>query len=429
MPVFIVSTNLQLVVGLLVGKCLFGKTFIFSQYMGVGLITVGCLVITYASDNKEDCEATIEEGDVTPHADMLFGFLYMMISLASISIMIPLGSKCVQQYDADVQEHIFIQHFLALPLFLYHWESKIFPIVKKIMQSCSHVIVFGEHVKIDDTVDEYPSIGIPIFGTSIEIRLPTVMLLLISTTVFAQINRHSMIEVSIATSSFTAQLIGNLNKIGVFLISSLYLNAPPYPPWITWIGLCIQVYGSYVYVQTSFSEASTSDGSSSSFKPNTNSNRLARVSWTGDWLYDSRLLGLSRQELAYLRKATAKHNNRGLLVSKNITTLPLKATFESIPEEKETNSKSIDVPLTVVTDDCNDHENQVGGNVTASGSPLPLLSIQRTVSDVPMHIQAVEDSLDIGDVSFPSPSTMQRRLSLDSIVPLPRKDKVGVEEL
>jgi hypothetical protein len=130
-----------------------------------------------------------------------------------------------------------------------------------------------------------------------------------------------------------------------------------------------------------------------------------------------------------LRKATAKHNNRGLLVSKNITTLPLKATFESIPEEKETNSKSIDVPLTVVTDDCNDHENQVGGNVTASGSPLPLLSIQRTVSDVPMHIQAVEDSLDIGDVSFPSPSTMQRRLSLDSIVPLPRKDKVGVEEL
>ena len=46
-----------------------------------------------------------------------------------------------------------------------------------------------------------------------------------------------------------------------------------------------------------------------------------------------------------------------------------------------------------------------------------------------MHIQAVEDSLDIGDVSFPSPSTMQRRLSLDSIVPLPRKDKVGVEEL
>jgi hypothetical protein len=431
MPVFIVCTNLQLVVGLLVGKFIFGKTFIKLQYVGVGLITIGCLVITLVSKSKKpaaqvDSESSSSGTDVDDSSDtgrtdmdMCLGFVYMMLSITSLSIMIPTGSKYVQTYNADVQEHIFIQHFLALPLFLMHWETKLFPILSNILSAGSTSTGDSSYEGMNSEC-QYPGIAIPLFGTH-QIYVPIVLIFLLSTTVFAQINRYYMIEVSISMGSFMTQLIGSCNKTVVFLISSLYFNAPPYPPYAVWMGLCIQVLGSYVYVQASFSSpdspqkgALTSE-SSFSFRPNTSSNRLARVSWGGDALYDSSLLGLTSEDVAYIRQATNKHNNR--LATLHVTQPPHPSDSSNIRA----------IPPILTTDSERNHHEVPAADPAAlpvqvpppsPGDTVPLQML-RTVSEVvikPAAERRVSEntatiSIGTSDVHapLPPPSTLRQR--------------------
>lgn len=375
MPVFIVCTNLQLVVGLFVGRFLFGKTFITLQYVGVGLITLGCFVITLVSANESTPEGAgaEEEGSGNSKADMIVGFIYMMISIASLSIMIPTGSQYVQAYNADVQEHIFIQHFLSLPLFLMHWETKIFPIVRKMLSLDS--LVNDSNDKMSDVA--YPTIAIPLFFNSQKLHIPIILIFLVSTTIFANINRQYMIEVSIKTSSLMAQLIGTCTKTLVFLISSLYFNAPPYPPYAMWMGLCIQVIGSYVYVQASFSSppatAAGREGgvSSFSFRPNTSTNRLSRVSWAGYSMYDSNLLGLSPADIAAIRSATGKHNNRVVLLKHH------HRTNQQHSDEIKSNDHFRDRQSAVTATSGKD------ADFPSVSVPMP---VQRTVSEAPMKM-------------------------------------------
>jgi hypothetical protein len=153
--------------------------------------------------------------------------------------------------------------------------------------------------------------------------VPMVLLLLLATTALAQLNRLYMAEVSLRTTALTAQLIGTGSKTVVFLISSLCLHAPPYPRPSLWAGLLVQVCGSCMYVQASFSATTTTTTTTAAtgppstlFTPNVSSNRLlSRVSLAGNGVFDSDMLGLTPQDIARLRRATAKNNNR-LLFSK-----------------------------------------------------------------------------------------------------------------
>ena len=352
MPVFIICTNLQLVVGSAVGRFIFKKTFIPLQYVGVLLISLGCLIITMVSSKEREQDGV--------EYNIPLGLVYMLLSIVSLSIMIPLGSTFVQQYNADVDEQIFVQHFLALPLFLMNWNTKILPVIKKLLfvenllntdeggmaNYCCYkynvtVLLFGWIKKMLYTVDDqqdllfdcdessccsatspyHNNITLSMYGYNISILIPTLLIYLILTTVFAQINRHYMMEVSIKSTSWMAQLVGSSTKTIVFMISALYFNAPPYPHYGVWVGLCTQVVGSYVYVKASFSRSKDVGKKdidkkevSFNFTPNTSTSRLDRVSWRGDRIYDCRLLGLSNKDVEFIRQATSKHNNRVSIV-------------------------------------------------------------------------------------------------------------------
>lgn len=266
MPLLIVCSNLQLVFGLVVGRGIFKKTFSFGQYIGVVTISVGCILIALSSQMAEAPENS--------PSGIFSGILCIMASIMSVAIMIPTGSMLVQRYNADVQEQIFMQHFLSLPLFLLQWDR---------LSPCLWRVVYATEVYTVGTFS-----------------IPVVVILLFSTTVFAQINRHMAMDICLSISPLASQLVNAVNKTIVLLVSMLYFNAPPYPSALVWLGVVIQTLGSIAYVKSSYSDTSSGD-----FKPNKRHSRFSRVSWTG-----SRIFKLSESDIEHLRKvANASRRN------------------------------------------------------------------------------------------------------------------------
>ena len=262
MPLLIVCSNLQLVFGLFVGKGLFNKTFSIGQYLGVVVITTGCIMITLASAKPPTGNDQPSDKSMT---DILSGIGFITASITAIAIMIPTGSMLVQRYNADVQEQIFLQHFLALPLFAMQ-SDRIGPCVARVYHATNT-------------------------WSLLEYTIPVVPILLVGTTIFAHINRYLTMEVSVTVSPLASQLVNTSSKTIVLLVSMLHFNAPPYPTVFVWLGVVIQTIGSVVYVQSSYS-----DTNKSNFKPTTTKSRFRRVSWTG-----SQVLSLSDKDVERLR--------------------------------------------------------------------------------------------------------------------------------
>jgi hypothetical protein len=179
----------------------------------------------------------------------------------------------VQKYNADIEEQIFFQHFLSLPLFILQWE--------KIQPALNRLIFTHESVDAVLTISN--------------LSIPKVAFLLIGTTILAQVNRYLTMDLSLSLNPLLSQLLNAINKTIVLLVSMIYFNSPPYPSLFVWVGVLVQMVGSITYVQSSFADSTTGN-----FKPNKRITRFTRVSWTG------KKLGLSEKDLRYLREVASK---------------------------------------------------------------------------------------------------------------------------
>eukprot|EP00602_Paraphysomonas_sp_CaronLab_P013780 CAMPEP_0185039698 /NCGR_PEP_ID=MMETSP1103-20130426/36834_1 /TAXON_ID=36769 /ORGANISM="Paraphysomonas bandaiensis, Strain Caron Lab Isolate" /LENGTH=469 /DNA_ID=CAMNT_0027578697 /DNA_START=160 /DNA_END=1569 /DNA_ORIENTATION=+ len=301
MPVFIVCTNLQLVAGLVVGKYLFGRTFSASQYLSVVVISAGCILMTISSSGSAPGGAT----------NLPYGLSCIFVAILAISVMIPTGSMLIQRYNADVCEHIFLQHFLSLPLFALQWES---------LQPSLRVITSPEH-------------SVNVLGFSIPISI----VLLLGTTLCAQANRYYTMEISVELNCLASQLVNNANKTLALVVSLVCFNAPPWPSAYVWAGVALQTIGSLVYVSSSFSDATTGD-----FKPNTRIKRLRRVSWSGAAIS----LGLSDSDLRHLRDVV-KSNTEGKM-HRSVSDSLMSEALQRIDEcGSEGDASDTDVPIPV----------------------------------------------------------------------------------
>ena len=282
MPIIFVMSNLQLVIGLFVGKFLFFKKFSFGQHCAVVLISIGCIMQTLPSLDDAD-EAN--EGDLSV-SKILIGIALMGASMLSMSIMIPYGSKCVQQYDANVQEQLFMQHFLSMPLFAMQYE-KIGSSLKRVCSGDSYFEIAG-------------------------ILLPVALVLLMATSFLGQVNRNLSMELSLDVGAMASQLVNTLNKTITLFISLFFFNTSATSSTMyeiirntscyIWGGVFIQTFGSVWYVQSSYSENSTS-----TFRPSKSAHRLSRVSFTGETK-----LGLSTDDISRLRMIAAEHRRSSL---------------------------------------------------------------------------------------------------------------------
>lgn len=308
MPIIIVCSNMQLVLGLFVGKFLFNKIFCFNQYLAVFIITFGCTLITITSQDSFTSSLTFYE--------VIKGLFYILTAILSLTIMIPIGSLIVQKYNANIEEQIFYQHFLSFPLFLLQWN--------RIQPSINQLIPFYTTPTTTTTLE--------ILSTNLQensyikiyhISIPIILILLISTTIFAQLNRYLTMEISLSLSPLLSQLLNTINKTIVLLVSMIYFNSPPYPSMIVWIGVIVQTIGSFIYVQSSIAPPSPSSPtltntntdtttitekgritfSRSSFQISQRKSRFSRVSITG------KRLGISEVDLRRLKNIAEKSNS------------------------------------------------------------------------------------------------------------------------
>lgn len=81
--------------------------------------------------------------------------------------------------------------------------------------------------------------------------VPILYILLLCTTVFAQLNRYMSTNLAIETGPLESQIVCAATKTIVLLVSLLYFNAPPFPSMHIWGGVVVQLFGSLLYARLS----------------------------------------------------------------------------------------------------------------------------------------------------------------------------------
>jgi drug/metabolite transporter (DMT)-like permease len=302
MPIFIVCSNLQLVAGTLIGKYVFHKSFNRSQLSSVVLVTLGCVVITVFSSTKSTLSNSSKDNISYNTYDIIHGFISMFLTVFSISALVPTSSAITQKYNADIEEQIFMQHFLALPLFAIQW-YKVQPSLYNLLNLTSSDISIDNNDKM---------LYYDIYG----IKLPVIMTLLVMTTFFGQWNRSVLCYISLELGPLTTQLLTTINKTIALLISMLYFNSPPFPSIYVWSGIVIQTIGSIMYARASCTNTPQSeDGKRSSFVPNTSRLRFSQVHSSGN------LLSLSNNEFLKLKQISSNQRAKHLTCSASMNDL------------------------------------------------------------------------------------------------------------
>merc|ERR1719193_110884 len=116
-------SNLQMMVGVAVQYVLFRKTYSFQQLAGVAIVTVG---IAWAGNSIQRAKAQQEAGVLTATA-ALTGAAEMLGSSLCISLLSTLIKMANSTYGESVEEQMFMQHLLTIPVvFPSNW-SKVGP--------------------------------------------------------------------------------------------------------------------------------------------------------------------------------------------------------------------------------------------------------------------------------------------------------------
>lgn len=87
MPVYIVCSNLKLLVTLVIDYVIFSKPFAsLGQVVSVMCVTMGCILITFQAQNFAEGKEYILEYDLT------LGLVYVFLSVIAVSLLLPLSN-------------------------------------------------------------------------------------------------------------------------------------------------------------------------------------------------------------------------------------------------------------------------------------------------------------------------------------------------
>lgn len=214
MPLFIVGSNLQLAAGVVIGYFIDGQRYSIGQLFAVLCVTCGCIIVTLNGDSFLSGLGFIHT---------LFGLFCITTAVSILSFLVSASNIAVKKFDAGTLEQMFRQHLFSLPLFALEWAS-IGPRFHKWFESQSLFSVYG-------------------------FTVPILYVLLLCSTVFAQLNRYMSTNLAIEVGPLESQIVCAATKTIVLLVSLLYFNAPPYPSIRVWCGVIIQLCGSLLYAK------------------------------------------------------------------------------------------------------------------------------------------------------------------------------------
>ena len=214
MPLFIVGSNLQLAAGVVIGHFMDGHRYSIFQLFAVLCVILGCIIVTLDGDSFVSSKGIMNS---------LFGLFCITTAVSILSFLVSASNIAVKKFEADALEQMFRQHLFSLPLFALKWQA-IAPRFE--IWSNSHTLF-----------------------TIFSWNVPILYVLLLCTTVFAQINRYMSTNLAIETGPLESQIVCAATKTIVLLVSLLYFNAPPYPSIRIWGGVFLQLFGSLLYAR------------------------------------------------------------------------------------------------------------------------------------------------------------------------------------
>jgi len=206
-------SNMRMLVGVVVQKLLFGKSYSPSQLVAVVVVTAG---IAWASSAMQQAKAKSQPGSGSA-GDFLIGVVEMVFSSLSLALMSSTVKIAFARFGESVEEQIFMQHLLSIPL--------VFP-------------------------SQWQKVG-PRLAAWTAQREPWLLGNLAASVLLTFAARSASARMAgRAPNLLTAQLVQTIECfLQIFVVA--FMRVPPFPPLGFWGGTLVLVLGTLEYLRAS----------------------------------------------------------------------------------------------------------------------------------------------------------------------------------
>lgn len=214
----------SLIANMIMGIIILKKTYDFSKYLSVFMITLGIVVCTIVSGSKVE---STQVNQVEESAFSVFFWWTLGISLLTVALFISARMGLYQEvlykrYGKYPDEALFYTHLLPLPFFLMLYNN------------------IWEHTAIATASESY---AVPVIG----IDLPLQWVYLIANVLTQYLCISSVYVLTTECSSLTVTLVVTLRKFVSLLFSIVYFRNPF--TIYHWVGTILVFVGTIIFTE------------------------------------------------------------------------------------------------------------------------------------------------------------------------------------
>ena len=207
----------------LTGMLVLGQRYSLQQWLAVLCVTAGIVVVTFKPARSGEPESA--DGRTAAAASAALAVAALLASLVAKALGGALKERVCRRYGLHMQEMLFWQSALGVPLFAFKWA--------------------GEG-GIRDHLGRWasPELGAIALGP---LAVPTLWALLVANVSLDYGCKCAVTRLIGYSSSLTAAMMLTVSKLISIAISATIVNAPPYPGASLWVGCAAVAAGNFLY--------------------------------------------------------------------------------------------------------------------------------------------------------------------------------------
>ncbi|OZJ02849.1 hypothetical protein BZG36_03224 [Bifiguratus adelaidae] len=221
-PLHIVFRSGGLFMNMLLGVLILKKKYTLSQYIAVGLVTAGVVLVTLSNASTPRQQSS---GPVEISAEYITGIVLLSLAMMLSALMGLFQEVTYKQYGKHWREGLFYSHFLSLPMFLLFYKD---------IQAQLVTFTRSPEVSVIDLVAKLP-LDYQWFNTFFtpsvrhalsSLRIPQLWFFLALNVITQYVCISGVHRLTAISSSLTLNLILNLRKFVSLVISIVYFKNP-----------------------------------------------------------------------------------------------------------------------------------------------------------------------------------------------------------
>ncbi|KAF2884847.1 hypothetical protein ILUMI_21324 [Ignelater luminosus] len=226
-PLHMIFRAGSLIANMIMGIWILKKSYTFSKYLSVAMITIGIIICTVLSSGKESLKACTDCNEKPIAAADEEHFFWWLIGVVLLTGALLLSARMgiyqeylTGRYGKHPEEALYYTHLLSLPGFLIYYSSII------------------EHAEIATQSEPF---NIPILSISV----PWLWLYLVGNVITQYMCISSVYVLTTECSSLTLTLVITLRKFFSLLFSIIYFQNPF--TWAHWFGTILVFSGTLIF--------------------------------------------------------------------------------------------------------------------------------------------------------------------------------------